>query len=339
MFLIKSKRTPHYEIIYFVDGKRKSKSTGERKKGKALDYLSNFKENLKKKEHMKTITLEEFKTEYLLFVGLSFSNNYYNICKNSLTVFIRSVGNLDLEDIRPATIERFILEIFKRAKHSASLHFRTLKAAFSKAVEWKYLMSNPFKSIKLPRIEKPLPCYINQTQFESLLKHVPNPTLREIYILLFHTGLRANEVLNLFWTDINFQERTLTVSNKINFSTKNKKERSVPMNETVYNLLLNKYNSQKIFSIQNNYIFTKLLNIKFLVGYISKKFKTAVRQAGLNDKVHLHSLRHSFCSNLVSKGVSLYVVKELAGHENITTTQIYSHLQKGTLREAVNLLD
>ena len=72
--------------------------------------------------------------------------------------------------------------------------------------------------------------------------------------------------------------------------------------------------------------------------FVSRKFKQAVRKAKLDEGIHFHTLRHSFASNLVQKGVSLYVVKELLGHESITTTQIYSHLQKKNLRDAIDLL-
>ncbi|MBA4405661.1 hypothetical protein C0389_00120 [bacterium] len=68
-----------------------------------------------------------------------------------------------------------------------------------------------------------------------------------------------------------------------------------------------------------------ILNIRFSTEYVSKASKKTVKKAVINDKVHLRSLRHSFCSDLVSIGVSLYVVKELAGRENVTTTLIYSH--------------
>lgn len=71
---------------------------------------------------------------------------------------------------------------------------------------------------------------------------------------------------------------------------------------------------------------------------ISKQFKKIVRNANLNDKIHFHTLRHSFASLLVQKGVSLYVVKELLGHEDLATTQIYSHLQKQNLKDAIGLI-
>ena len=78
--------------------------------------------------------------------------------------------------------------------------------------------------------------------------------------------------------------------------------------------------------------------IKLNEEFVSKSFKQAVRDAKINDKIHFHTLRHSFGSNLVQKGVSLYVVKELLGHEDMKTTQIFSHLQQENLIQAVNLL-
>jgi len=78
--------------------------------------------------------------------------------------------------------------------------------------------------------------------------------------------------------------------------------------------------------------------LKFNSDYVTKKFKDAVRLSIINQEVHFHTLRHSFASNLVQKGVSLYVVKELLGHEDIKTTQIYAHLRRENLFEAVNLL-
>ncbi len=80
------------------------------------------------------------------------------------------------------------------------------------------------------------------------------------------------------------------------------------------------------------------MDIKLNEDYASKHFKKAVRDSGLNDNIHFHTLRHSFASRLIQKGASVFVVKELLGHEDIKTTQIYSHLKTENLAEAVNLL-
>ena len=77
---------------------------------------------------------------------------------------------------------------------------------------------------------------------------------------------------------------------------------------------------------------------KFTEDFISKQLKNTVRKTNLSDDIHFHTLRHSFASILVQRGVSLYIVKELLGHEDIKTTQVYSHLTQVSLSNAVNLL-
>ncbi|MBZ0200059.1 MAG: site-specific integrase, partial [Ignavibacteriaceae bacterium] len=86
------------------------------------------------------------------------------------------------------------------------------------------------------------------------------------------------------------------------------------------------------------FVFQKMKDFKLNENYVSKQFKKSVRAAELDDRIHFHTLRHSFASQLVQKGVSLYVIKELLGHEDLSTTQIYSHLQQSNLSAAVNLL-
>jgi len=110
------------------------------------------------------------------------------------------------------------------------------------------------------------------------------------------------------------------------------------MNDRLLELFLNRYRSTKILR-ENNYIFYRVIGVKLNEDYISKQFKKAVRSAGLSEDIHFHTLRHSFASNLIQKGASIYVVKELLGHESISTTQIYSHLQSENLSQAVSLLD
>jgi len=150
--------------------------------------------------------------------------------------------------------------------------------------------------------------------------------------------MRLGEILNLVWECIDFNRKIITIKNINGFITKSKKERVIPMNDILSKLFLGRFESSKIQN-KNNYIFYKVIGVKLNEDYVSKRFKRAVRSAGLSEDIHFHTLRHSFASNLIQRGASIYVVKELLGHESISTTQIYSHLQSENLTQAVNLLN
>jgi integrase/recombinase XerD len=91
--------------------------------------------------------------------------------------------------------------------------------------------------------------------------------------------------------------------------------------------------------ITNPYVFYRINGIKLNEDFVSRNFKKVVRQVGLSDDIHFHTLRHSFASNLVQKGISIYSVKELPGHKNIVTTMIYAHLNRESLFKAISCLE
>jgi site-specific recombinase XerD len=125
---------------------------------------------------------------------------------------------------------------------------------------------------------------------------------------------------------------TIRVRNKDGFTTKSKKERVIPISNVVYDLLSR-------MDKKCNYIFSKNL-VKLNDDLVSKSFKNCVKEnPTLNQKIHFHTLRHSFASNLAQRGVNLYVIQKLLGHSSITTTQIYSHLRTEDLVQAINELN
>ena len=89
----------------------------------------------------------------------------------------------------------------------------------------------------------------------------------------------------------------------------------------------------------SGYVFCKENGKKYTGDYFSKSFKRASKEAGMDKAIHFHTLRHSFASNLVQQGVSLYVIKELLGHSSVSTTEIYSHLNIASLKEAISVFD
>ncbi|MDD1763011.1 MAG: tyrosine-type recombinase/integrase, partial [Methanothrix sp.] len=184
---------------------------------------------------------------------------------------------------------------------------------------------------------KAFPAFISENELQRILEKTKEKYLKDLFITAFYTGMRLGELVNMKWTWIDLNENQITVQCSDTFTTKSKKERIIPFNHNLEKVL--SFRTPKIFNItSDDFVFTDSSDKRLHEDYVSKKFKEYVRSTSLNEKIHFHSLRHSFASLLVQRGVSLYVVKELLGHEALSTTQIYSHLQQQNLREAVNLL-
>jgi integrase/recombinase XerD len=149
--------------------------------------------------------------------------------------------------------------------------------------------------------------------------------------------MRLGELVNVKWSWVDLRENIIAVRCSDHFITKSKKERVIPISNFIQTIIRKKI--PKIMNIKNDdYVFYRVKGVRLNENYVSKKFKSYLRAAGLDEIIHFHTLRHSFASLLVQRGVSLYVIKELLGHEALSTTQIYSHLQQQNLRDAINLL-
>jgi len=173
---------------------------------------------------------------------------------------------------------------------------------------------------------------VSKDDFQRLLGMVKEPVLRDLFLFAALSGLRLSEILNLKWSAVDFDKRQFAVSNSDTFTTKTGKERTVPMHEEVSRIL----SLRRGDGAEDGLVFCKRGGFRLERNYVSKKFKGYVRDAELSEKLHFHSLRHSCASWLVDAGVSLYVVQNILGHSNISTTQIYSHLSQNTLHESVN---
>ena len=253
------------------------------------------------------------------------------------------------------------------------VYYRTLKTAFNKAVEWGYIKENFFIKIKLPKKQKLAPIFINSDQLLVICDWIKNEVVKDIVVFAFYTGMRLNEIVNLRWKNVDLQNRVIIVGDE-SFTTKGRNQRYIPICEEVFEILVRRegsnvksetrsvngsipHDSKPVtrlirlnqtvgnplttgsLRVTNGFVFCKENGNRFTGDYISKRFKLACKAAGVDQSIHFHSLRHSFASNLVQKGVPLYTIKELLGHSTISTTEIYSHLNMDSLREAVEKLD
>ena len=184
---------------------------------------------------------------------------------------------------------------------------------------------------------------MNSDQLSLISEQLKSNVVKDVVVFAFYTGMRLDEIVNLRWKNIDLKNRVITVGDE-SFTTKGRNQRFIPINDALTSVISLRERKRKIFSIKHtddnrDFVFCKSDGSKFTGDYFSRRFKRACKSAGIDKSIHFHSLRHSFASNLVQKGTPLYTIKELLGHASVSTTEIYSHLNMDSLREAIEKLD
>ncbi len=343
MFLFKRRGVYHVEYLDQADNRIRRITTATKNFQEAITFLTEFKSKWEAISAINSISIGDFIERYTAFLENGHSNHYLRSVKSTFRILTRFLEknkrtkNNGLQSLDVSLLERFFGERFKESPSGAALYYRTLKAALSKAIEWEYLSTNPAKKIKRPKVAKKLPVFISESELEAICSNTERPQLADVFRFAFHTGMRLSEILNLEWKSVNMADRIIKVANTEDFTTKSKSERIIPINKTLFQVLVRI--QPKIFRMGRNYVFPKQAGQSYSVDYISHKFKKAARLAGIGEDIHFHSLRHSFASNLIRRGVPIVTVKELLGHADISTTMIYSHVRRDDLVSAVKVLE
>ncbi len=243
-------------------------------------------------------------------------------------------GDPIISELTERDIRRFIdYRIKTPSIYQARKDLINISSSFTWAVNEGYLIVNPCVNIKRLKTPQKLPLFFSNTEFEKLLEVINNEEFRALVIIAVNTGLREMELLSLQWDQIFFERGILILDNQ-NHITKSKKIRTLPLNSKVLSALLQL--KQPDNSNELVFQFEKITNRP---KFVQNNFRTYIKLAKLNKKLNFHSLRHTFASWLVQKGVSIYEVSKLLGHADIKTTQIYAHLRSDDLRNAVERLD
>ena len=171
------------------------------------------------------------------------------------------------------------------------------------------------------RVQEKPERYLSREEEEKLFA-LMDPEYRQTAIILIQTGLRISELFNLQWSDISLDEaRRMCIHN-----TKNGRRRYVPMTSAVHSILTERKSYCEPWGVNKMRSF-------------EQRFLDARRRSGIEGRVTVHTLRHTFASRLVQSGVDLYKVSKLLGHTNIKTTQRYAHLADSDLEDAISVLE
>ena len=244
-------------------------------------------------------------------------------------IYLKSVYSL--EDIREANhsiIRSWIVSLMenKISPRTVNRKISTLKSYYKYLLREKVLDVNPMHKIQPPKNPKRLPVFVEESKMNALVEDVDfNDDFegrRNLLIieLLYSTGMRRIELVNLKETDINFHNSTVKVLGKRN------KERLIPLTNGIKELI-KEYIEQRNRSVQSksDYLFLTETGNQIYPGAVYRIVKESLEKVTTLAKKSPHVLRHTFATHLLNNGANLNAIKELLGHANLAATQIYTH--------------
>lgn len=279
----------------------------------------------------------EYLEKYLKY--LKYQKNYsdFTICsyENDILEFLSFLKehNLDILNIDYTNTKIFLKELNNKKNKTSTLSRKisSLRSFYNFLINNNYLDNNPFILVKLPKKEKHLPRFFQYNELEQLLS-IPdlNTALgqrdKSILEVLYASGIRVSELINIKITDINGEE--------IKVFGKGSKERIVMIGDYArdsLDLYLN--NGYKTLNKKNNsYLFLNSNGEKLTTRGIRYILDKIIKQTSLDKKISPHMLRHTFATHLLNEGCDLLSVQELLGHENLSTTAIYTHITTDYLK-------
>ena len=287
-----------------------------------MKYIDKYLEYLKiiKKYSIKTIeAYKEDLIEYNEFLG----NNFINIT------------NIDKE-----LVNKYLKFLYERKlnKNTICRKLSSIRGLYNYLVLEEIITDNYFNNISNPKKEEYLPKFLKESDLDKIFEACTDDTpanQRDTVIieLLYATGLRVSELVNIKLKDIDTKEKTIEVLGK------GSKERIVIYNNHT-STALKKYlnNGYNEFNKKNsNYLILNKYGDKLSERYIRDIINKLVRIAGLNIKISPHTLRHTFATDMLEEGADLVTVKELLGHESLNTTSIYTHITNEQIKKTYNM--
>ena len=286
-----------------------------------IDAFENYLQFLRFEKGLTNQTIQDYKDDFAQFL------KYYP-------------SKVDLDDLTSSDLNEFSYDQAINGKSSATITRRiaTIKNFFL-FLESENLKSDLLNTeISLPNKEKKLPEVLSEEEVIELLKTPDKHTdlgKRDYALLevLYSCGLRVSEAEKLQLNQINTQEKIIKVVGK------GKKERIIPIRDEALNAIKDYiYNvrSEKRI-VDKNYVFLNRSGKKLTRQVIYSLVVKYAKYAGIEKRIHPHTLRHSFATHLLDNGADLRVVQELLGHTNIGTTQLYTHVTTKTLVKSYDL--
>lgn len=261
--------------------------------------------------------------------------------QTDLTNFINFLqvqfGDIHLKDIKPAFIRTWLVGLKENGLESKSINRKisTLKSFFKYQLKQQNIELSPMATIITPKVKKRLPQYIQEKDTVTLFidfvfgETWQANTSKLVLEVLYNTGIRRAELINLKESQINSYGSSIKVLGKGN------KERIIPISapllQSIQNYIAEKRKQFDVFD--DEYLFITAKGKKLYPEFVYRLSIKNIKQVTTIDKKSPHILRHTFATHLMNNGADLNAVKELLGHSSLAATQIYTHNTIEKLKE------
>jgi len=232
-------------------------------------------------------------------------------------------NNKNFTELNVDDAKAYLSEMFDtKSKNTIMLAAASLKFFYTE------ILKKEFSQVKMPKKDSKLPEVLIKDEVKKLIDSTDNNKSRLIISLLYSSGLRVSELVNLKVEDLNLQEGIGWVR-----KGKGRKDRQIIISNNLANELKEYLENKK----ENIYVFSK--EKALTTRNIQKIIKRTKERAGINKKVTPHTLRHSFATHLLEQGTDIRMIQVLLGHSSLNTTQVYAHISSEQIKKVKNPLD
>lgn len=279
----------------------------------------------------------KYKNKFLEY--LKVEKNYSDLTiidyDEDITEFL-SLINKDINSIDRDDIKEYLNKLFIKNNKSSTVSRKisSLKSFYKYLNLKKICSSNPMVTIKYPKKEKMLPKFIQYNELEELLIASKEGTFGSrnnlIIELLYDTGIRVSELVNIKISDIDFENKRIRIMGKGSY------ERFAfygENGEEALNEYINGLRIQLLDNKRSDFLILNKNGVKITPRGIAKIIDNIIKNTSIKLKISPHTLRHTFATHLLDNGCDIRSVQEMLGHKNINSTQVYTHVTSERLKE------
>lgn len=261
----------------------------------------------------------------------AYSDNTVSAYMNDLNKYEEFLKK-DILESDTEDLEKYLKYIKNLESTTVAHKITSIKSYFNYNIKRGIISVNPADKVSRPKLTKHLPEYLTEEEVGKLLDvEVKSPydyRNKTILELLYSSGIRISELVNIKTPNYDSEECLIRIMGK------GSKERIVPLGDYAVNIMNDYMNNYRplINKKHTDYIFINNRGDKISRQFIFKVIKKEALKKGIKKDISPHTLRHTFATHLLKNGADLRIIQELLGHENISTTQIYTHVTNNKLK-------